>query len=187
MKTLVCIRCGQKEGAVIPEIPYPGEFGKTIAEKICAPCWDAWKKFSVNVINEFRLKPFLPRDRAIVEQHMRQFLSLETSPGGLPQVPGSSISKEKVVEGLCQVFDPEIPVNIYDLGLIYDVNVQGETVNIKMTLTTPHCPAAQSLPATVKETIGRMTGAKEVVVDVVWDPPWTKDKISEEGRRVLGL
>lgn len=213
MSMVKCLRCGQEAPGIPDPKPYPGELGKTIAEHICQACWEAWKKFSVNVINDYRLRPFLPQDRAVVEKHMKQYLNLELS--GLPQAasqvltlegqgqavtfntsPNSNDSKNKVsktatkesvTDMLEQIFDPEIPVNIYDLGLIYGVDVDGDKVAVTMTLTSRHCPAAQSLPATVREAVARIPGVREVDVKVVWDPPWTKDKVSEEGRKVLGL
>ena len=77
-----CVKCGQ-EAEGFPAPPYPGPIGKMVHEHICFPCYEAWKKFSVNVINDYKLRPFLPQDRAIVEQHMKQFLNLEL--GGLQQ------------------------------------------------------------------------------------------------------
>src|SRR5579885_3499890 len=142
-----CLRCGQEAPGISGGQPYPGEIGKTIAEHICQACWESWKKFSVNVINDYRLKPFLPQDRAVVERHMKQYLNLELQPlGGDPitltgqgvavtfntetAAPGT-VTKEKVTEMLEQIFDPEIPVNIYDLGLIYDVGIKENDVSIK--------------------------------------------------------
>jgi len=94
----------------------------------------------------------------------------------------------KVTEALKTVYDPEIPVNIYEMGLIYDVIVDaGGQVGIKMTLTAPNCPAAQSLPVEVREkalTIEGVTGAK---VEIVWDPPWTKDRMSDAAKLQLGM
>lgn len=198
-----CLRCGQQAPEIPGGAPYPGEIGKTIAGHICQACWEGWKKFSVNVINDYRLKPFLPQDRAVVERHMKQYLNLELQPLGTEPITLSgqgmavtfntdssaagAVTKEKVVEMLEQIFDPEIPVNIYDLGLIYDVGVKGNDVSIKMTLTSRHCPAAQSLPATVRESVARIKGVREVEVEVVWDPVWTKDMITDEGRKILGM
>jgi FeS assembly SUF system protein len=96
---------------------------------------------------------------------------------------------EKLVqEALQTVYDPEIPVNIYELGLIYGVTVDPSgAVNVKMTLTAPGCPAAQSLPAEVEERIRAITGVTAVKVDVVFDPPWCKDRMSEAAKLQLGL
>lgn len=95
--------------------------------------------------------------------------------------------KEKVIDMIEQIYDPEIPVNIHDLGLIYGIEVSVDRVAIRMTLTSRHCPAAQSLPATVREAVSRIPGVKEATVEIVWDPPWTKDRISEEGKHILGI
>lgn len=205
MATIKCLRCGQQALGLAGDPPYPGEIGKTIAGHICQSCWEGWKKFSVNVINDYKLKPFLPQDRAVVEKHMKQYLNLElqglqgTQPAGITltgqgmpvtfdaaNAPDSGL-KEKVYDLLNQIFDPEIPVNIRDLGLIYGVDISGDKVAIKMTLTSQHCPAAQSLPATVKEAVSRIPGVKQVSVDIVWDPPWSKALISEEGKKILGF
>jgi FeS assembly SUF system protein len=96
---------------------------------------------------------------------------------------------EKLVhEALQTVYDPEIPVNIYELGLIYGVTVDPSgSVNVKMTLTAPGCPAAQSLPAEVEERIRAVAGVTAVKVDVVFDPPWCKDRMSEAAKLQLGL
>jgi FeS assembly SUF system protein len=93
-----------------------------------------------------------------------------------------------IVKALSAIFDPEIPVNIYDLGLVYDVVVDSSgSVGIRMTLTAPACPAAQFLPAQVKKAIEAVPGVTEVKVDVVWDPPWTRDRMSETARLQLGM
>src|SRR5207247_638011 len=88
--------------------------------------------------------------------------------------------RDKIVEVLKSCFDPEIPVNIYELGLIYDVDVQ-ETgaVAIRMTLTTPACPAAGSLPPEVENKVKKLPGVQSAKVEIVWDPPWTPDRMSE--------
>lgn len=98
-------------------------------------------------------------------------------------------TKEQVIEIIKQCYDPEIPVNIWDLGLIYDIEVkpQTQTIAIRMSLTSQHCPAAQSLPDTVKFKIMNAFKIKDVHVQVVFDPPWTPERISEEGKKKLGL
>ena len=96
--------------------------------------------------------------------------------------------KERIVEALHKVFDPEIPVNIYELGLIYDVKVDPSgAVGIQMTLTSPSCPAAQSLPAEVQAKTRGVRGVTDVTVDVVWDPPWESSKMSEAAKLQLGF
>jgi FeS assembly SUF system protein len=94
----------------------------------------------------------------------------------------------RIVEALSKVFDPEIPVNIYELGLIYDIMVdEANIVGIRMTLTAPACPAAQSLPVEVKNKIAQIPGVTDVVVDIVWDPPWDRDRMSDAAKLQLGM
>lgn len=96
--------------------------------------------------------------------------------------------KNGVIEVLKTVFDPEIPVNIYDLGLIYEVNVlPGEMVEIVMTLTSPNCPAAASLPAEVEQKAKAVSGVKDVTLELVFDPPWNQEMMSEEAKFELGF
>jgi FeS assembly SUF system protein len=95
---------------------------------------------------------------------------------------------EKVVRVLKTIFDPEIPVDIYELGLIYDVFVnENNDVKVIMTLTTPNCPVAESLPQEVKEKIRELDEVNDVELELTFDPPWTKDLISEEARLELGF
>ena len=96
--------------------------------------------------------------------------------------------KPLVVAALSKVFDPEIPVNIYDLGLIYDVIVDASAaVGIRMTLTAPACPAAQFLPGQVRDVVAQVPGVSAATVDVVWEPPWDRDRMSEAAKLQLGL
>jgi FeS assembly SUF system protein len=93
-----------------------------------------------------------------------------------------------VVQAVSKVFDPEIPVNIFELGLVYDIIVdQASTVGIRMTLTAPACPAAQILPAEVKRRIAEVPGVSGVKLDIVWDPPWDRDRMSDAAKLQLGL
>jgi len=96
--------------------------------------------------------------------------------------------RENVIAALRTIFDPEIPVNIYDLGLIYvlDVDEEGK-VSIRMTLTAPACPVAETFPGTVESRLYSVPGVSEVRVELVWEPPWTRDKLSEEAKLRLGL
>lgn len=99
-------------------------------------------------------------------------------------------TRDEVFESLKSVFDPEIPVNIVDLGLIYDVALAGDgesDVNIKMTMTSQSCPAAQMLPGMVQEATQNMAGVKNVNVEVVWEPAWGPARISPEGKKILGI
>jgi FeS assembly SUF system protein len=94
----------------------------------------------------------------------------------------------QIVKALSTVHDPEIPVNIYDLGLVYDVIVEASgAVGIRMTLTAPACPAAQFLPGQVRKAIEAVAGVSDVKVDVVWDPPWTRDRMSYAAKLQLGM
>lgn len=96
--------------------------------------------------------------------------------------------KEKVISEIKKIYDPEIPVNIYELGLIYKVEINGENkVNVEMTLTSPNCPVAESLPNSVKENIMKVEGVTDVDLKLVWDPPWNKDKMSEAAKLELNL
>ena len=98
------------------------------------------------------------------------------------------VIEAEVTEALRNCFDPEIPVNIYELGLIYDVKVElSGAVAIRMTLTSPNCPAAQSLPGEVQARAKEVRGVSDVSVDVVWDPPWDPSKMSEAARLQLGM
>ncbi|HEY7444799.1 MAG TPA: DUF59 domain-containing protein [Vicinamibacterales bacterium] len=96
--------------------------------------------------------------------------------------------KPQIVEKLSTIFDPEIPVNIYELGLIYDILVDEEgSVEIRMTLTSPGCPAAQVLPVQTDQRVREIPGVKDVHVEIVWDPPWNKDLMSEAAKLQLGI
>ena len=97
------------------------------------------------------------------------------------------ILKDKVIEEIKKIYDPEIPVNIYELGLIYDIYVKGNDVNVKMTLTSPNCPVAESLPKQVKDSIMEIKGVDKVDLDLVWDPPWDKSMMTEAAKLELNL
>ena len=97
-------------------------------------------------------------------------------------------TQAEIIETIKQVYDPEIPVNVYDLGLIYEVQLQDEKkVNIKMTLTTAGCPAAQQIPEMIKTRVSTLPSVREVQVEVVWEPKWNPTMISPEGRKILKL
>ena len=96
--------------------------------------------------------------------------------------------KEKIINEIKKIYDPEIPVNIYELGLIYEVKVEkNNNVKVKMTLTTPNCPVAESLPKEVKDSIMEIKEVKDVDLQLVWDPPWDKSMMSEAARLELNL
>ena len=96
--------------------------------------------------------------------------------------------KNKVVEEIKKIFDPEIPVNIYELGLIYKIEADEKNkINIDMTLTSPNCPVAESLPNQVKESIMAIEGVSDVELNIVWEPPWTPEKMSEAAKLELNI
>jgi FeS assembly SUF system protein len=101
--------------------------------------------------------------------------------------PGGALY-EAVIEALKEIYDPEIPVNIYDLGLVYGVEVSSEaSVAVTMTLTTPHCPVAESMPGEVELRVGAVPGVRDAEVNLVWDPPWDMEKMSDEAKLELGM
>lgn len=97
--------------------------------------------------------------------------------------------REQIIAALKTCYDPEIPVNIYEMGLIYDLGIDPKTgaVAIKMTLTSPACPVAGSLPPEVQQKVSAVPGVSSAKVDIVWDPPWTQDRMSDEAKVQLGL
>ena len=113
----------------------------------------------------------------------------ETAKAGERLASGAAVaSRESVIEALKTVHDPEIPVNLYDLGLIYDLDIQADgTTSVTMTLTAPACPVAGLLPQQVAEAVAAVDGIGEVEVELVWDPPWTKDRMSDEARLALDM
>jgi FeS assembly SUF system protein len=118
--------------------------------------------------------------------YLQGFLK-QPPPEPAPQAPGSDLY-EAVIEALKDIYDPEIPVNIYDLGLVYDVEVTPEHhAKIKMTLTTPHCPVAESMPGEVELRVGSVPGIGDAEVELVWDPPWDPQRMSDEAKLELGM
>ena len=119
---------------------------------------------------------------------MKMFNTLKKqfSPGG--PANASEQLQERVIDAIREVYDPEISINIYDLGLIYDIRIDGQgNVSIKMTLTAPGCPVAGILPGQVQAAVAGIQGVNDVAVDLVWDPPWNRDNISDEAKLSLGL
>jgi FeS assembly SUF system protein len=116
-----------------------------------------------------------------------------TANGGQPTIgPADPVltdtMKPSVVEAISTVFDPEIPVNIYELGLIYEILVDADRrVGVRMTLTSPACPSAQQLPSEVRYKVKAIEGVSDCAVDIVWEPPWTKEMMSEAAKLSLGL
>ena len=95
--------------------------------------------------------------------------------------------QEKIIASLRSIYDPELPVNIYDLGLVYEIDIDGRDVDIVMTLTSPNCPVAGSMPAQVECAIKALDSVDNVCVEVTWDPPWDSEKLSDEVKLTLGL
>lgn len=129
-----------------------------------------------------------PADHAAAHKpdYLEGFLK-ETPQGIAPGEPGG-VLYEGVVAALRDIFDPEIPVNIYDLGLIYGVDVSGDgDVTVTMTLTTPHCPVAESMPGEVEMRVGAVHGIRDAEVNLVWDPPWDPSKMSDDAKLELGM
>ena len=129
-----------------------------------------------------RVTPEFERKR----DYLTGFLSGETKP--TDEVPANEDLKDSVIDALKSVYDPEIPVDIYELGLIYDVAISqdGDAV-VTMTLTTPHCPVAESLPNEVELRVLSVPGIRDAEVKLVWDPPWDPSKMSDEARLELGM
>jgi FeS assembly SUF system protein len=106
----------------------------------------------------------------------------------IPDAVTTQELRPRIEEALATVFDPEIPVNIYELGLIYDIAADAAgVVRIEMTLTSPGCPSAQSLPPEVAQKVRELPGVTDCQVDVVWDPPWDKDRMTDAAKLALGL
>jgi FeS assembly SUF system protein len=96
--------------------------------------------------------------------------------------------KPRVIDAVCSVFDPEIPVNIWELGLVYDIDIDADRrVHIRMTLTAPACPSAQALPLEVERTVRGVDGVADVFVEVVWEPAWSTDRMSDAAKLQLGM
>jgi FeS assembly SUF system protein len=117
--------------------------------------------------------------------YLEGFLS-QAPAGDEAQAPGGE-TYEAVIAALKDIYDPEIPVNIYDLGLVYGVDIAGGHAVVTMTLTTPHCPVAESMPGEVELRIGAVPGVGSAEVNLVWDPPWDPAKMSDEAKLELGM
>lgn len=117
--------------------------------------------------------------------YLEGFLT-QKAPAASTEEPGGEVY-EGVIEALKEIYDPEIPVNIYDLGLIYGVEINGGHAVVTMTLTTPHCPVAESMPGEVELRVGAVPGVGDAEVNLVWDPPWDPQKMSDEAKLELGM
>jgi FeS assembly SUF system protein len=110
------------------------------------------------------------------------------TPEGATEPPAPRVSEDGVIAVIKTVFDPEIPVDIYELGLIYAIEIEDSGhVKVEMTLTTPSCPSAQELPSQVEEAVRAVPGVTDVTVEVVWDPPWDQSRMSEDARLALNM
>ena len=150
------------------------------------------RKLSVEEVETVAPPPKVRVDETPAQtlERKRDYLDgfLKERPAGLtPGEPGGDVY-EGIITALREIFDPEIPVNIYDLGLIYGVDVtdHGHAV-VTMTLTTPHCPVAESMPAEVELRVGAVPGVGNAEVNLVWDPPWDPQKMSDDAKLELGM
>ncbi len=157
------------------------------------------RKFDIEIVDEAPPAPArpmpgrpdaaAPADAAAAPAHKPDYLDgfLKQDPATIdPDAPGGSLY-DNVIIRLREIFDPEIPVNIYDLGLIYGVDIAEGHVVITMTLTTPHCPVAESMPGEVEMRVSAVPGVGSVEVNLVWDPPWDPAKMSDEAKLELGM
>ena len=128
----------------------------------------------------------VPDSVARKRDYLAGFLAGETE--SAPAAADNEELKDRIVEALKSVYDPEIPVDIYELGLIYDIEVREDgDVLVTMTLTTPHCPVAESMPSEVELRVLSVPGVRDAEVKLVWDPPWDPSKMSDEARLELGM
>lgn len=129
-----------------------------------------------------------PADFAREEQEAKAATLSSWTPDGEQPTPPDHVSEGAVIDMIGTVFDPEIPVNIYELGLIYAIEIGDDgKVKVEMTLTAPSCPSAQELPQQVEEAIRLVPGVTDVSVEVVWDPPWDPSRMSEDARLALNM
>lgn len=140
------------------------------------------------------LEPRMEQKKAEIMEQFRaneEPVAPPTEPAGAAaagaETPAAEILNERVIAALKTIYDPEIPVNIYDLGLIYRVDIQNGFAAVEMTLTTPGCPVAQTFPGMVEAAIRQVPGIRGAAVELVWEPPWTQSLISEAARLELGL
>ena len=125
---------------------------------------------------EKKLSDFLPDNNSVFHRSFDDVVVVK------------KISEMEIIEKIKTVFDPEIPVNIYDLGLVYDINIDNNNnIKIKMTLTTPNCPVADSMPKNVGESLINIKGISSISVELVWEPKWDKDMMSEDAKLALDI
>jgi FeS assembly SUF system protein len=110
------------------------------------------------------------------------------TPDGEVKPPAPKVSEDAVIAAISTVYDPEIPVDIFQLGLIYAIEIEDDgKVKVEMTLTTPSCPSAQELPSQVEDAVRAVDGVTDVMIEVVWDPPWDQSRMSEDARLALNM
>ena len=118
------------------------------------------------------------------KDYLEGFLAQKPAPVA---AEGDEALQDAIIEAIKEIYDPEIPVNIYDLGLIYNVEVNEGHAIVTMTLTTPHCPVAESMPSEVELRVGAVPGIGDAEVNLVWDPPWSPENMTDEARLELGM
>lgn len=145
-------------------------------------------KIEIEEVSEARPVPKAPPLRAMLERepdYLEGFLAEKPAPAA-SDAAGDDLVDE-IVSALRQIYDPEIPVNIYDLGLIYNVEVDGGHANVTMTLTTPHCPVAETMPGEVEMRVTSVPGVASADIHLVWDPPWDPGRMSDEAKLEMGM
>jgi FeS assembly SUF system protein len=128
-----------------------------------------------------------PMNNAVVEFNAQRNATRGEETREKVTVPDNAPLKQKIIAALRNIYDPELPVNIYDLGLIYQLDIHGRDVDVVMTLTSPNCPVAGSMPAQVECAIRALDEVDNVSVELTWDPPWDSAKLSDEVKLALGL
>jgi FeS assembly SUF system protein len=150
------------------------------------------RRIEVEEVSEATAPPKARVDDAVggferKRDYLEGFLAKQPAAEAPAEAPGGDLY-EAVIDALKEIYDPEIPVNIYDLGLIYDVEITPDHhAKVKMTLTTPHCPVAESMPGEVELRVGAVPGVGDAEVELVWDPPWDPQKMTDEAKLELGM
>lgn len=145
-------------------------------------------KIEVEEVSAARPVPKAPPLRAMLERepdYLEGFLNEKPAP--VVEASSGDTLVDEIVSALRQIFDPEIPVNIYDLGLIYNVEVDGGHANVTMTLTTPHCPVAETMPGEVEMRVISVPGVSSADIHLVWEPPWDPGRMSDEAKLEMGM